>query len=314
MVKKTIWVLADPFSDWLPAGLSELGLHILDLSHASPEVVKKESIAAEGLILSSKITLDEFFFNQATNLKYVIRGGSGLENIDLKAAQERNIQVVSLPQGNRDAVAEQAVGMLLMLLNNLQRSDNEVRKFIWKREENRGTELYRKTVGIIGYGNTGSALATRLSGFGCDVIAYDKYKNGIDTPFVRQVSLTELQQHCDILSFHVPLTPETYHFGNDDFWKKFTKKIWVLNLSRGAVIETKSLLHQLISGKILGAALDVLEDEPLSRTNESQRATYEQLFRENVVLSPHIGGWTFESRERISKLITAEVQRIYKQT
>ncbi|MCZ2357391.1 MAG: hypothetical protein LC115_12025 [Bacteroidia bacterium] len=305
------WILADPFSDWLPQKLADIGISLWDFSSKSPAFIEEKLTDAEGLILSSKIKLSASLLEKSKSLRYIIRGGSGLENIDVSAAKKQNIRVISLPQGNRDAVAEHAAGMLLMLLNNLQRSDSEVRNFLWNREQNRGSELWNKTVGIIGFGNTGSAFANRLTGFGCRIIAYDKYKTGIDNPWVEQVSLETLQQHTDILSFHVPLTSETYHLGNNSFWDKFAKKIWVINLSRGAVIDTAALLQNLKANKIAGAALDVLEDEPLTNLTEQKQTLYQQLFTQNVVLSPHIGGWSFESKERISKLIIAEVAQLY---
>jgi len=269
----------------------------------------------EGIIIRGKIRLDEKLLSKAQKLKFIARIGAGMENIDLEFAKKNGITCLNAPEGNRDAVGEHAVGMLLMLLNHLRRADQEVRRGVWIREGNRGVEIQGKTVGIIGYGNMGSAFAQRLAGFDATVLAYDKYKFGYSSRFVRESTLEELMELADILSLHVPLTDETIWMVDDDFISKFRKPIWLINTSRGKVVRTASLVSALKTGKILGAALDVLEYEKLS-FEDIDRANLPEDFKyliqsDQVVLSPHIAGWTYESNEKMAKVIIDKIRKLY---
>jgi len=262
--------------------------------------------AYHGIVLRSRVPIDREFLHSAPQLKFIARAGAGLENIDLEAAEAQNVKVFSVPEANRDAVGEHAVGMLLMLLNHLKRADHEVRNGIWKRAENRGTEISGKTVGIIGFGQMGSALAEKLRGFGCRIIAFDKYhQHGPD--YVTHVSLKTLQQEADIISFHVPLTEETKYYLNADFVQQCARPFYLINTARGPVVETAVLVNGLKSGKIAGACLDVLEFEKSSfeklRTDELPESFQYLTQSENVILSPHIAGWTHESHYKLSEFL-----------
>ncbi len=270
-----------------------------------PAVTRTEVLSAlsayEVLIIKSKTTVDETLLAGAPNLKLIIRAGVGLENIDEAACAARGIQVHNTPGANADAVGDHALGMLLGLMNNLYRANAQVKQFVWEREPNRGHELRGKTVGIIGYGHTGSAVARRLQGFGVQVLAYDKYKTGFGNRHVEEAELKDIYTHADVLTLHVPFTAETHHLVNARYLENFKKPIWLLNLSRGSVVHTLDLIEALQQGRVLGAALDVLENEQMDALTLEQRANYEMLFAmENVVLSPHIGGWSYESAQQVN--------------
>ena len=251
----------------------------------------------EGIIIRSKITLDAAILRKATKLKCIGRVGAGMESIDIKTAAELGITCFNSPEGNRDAVGEHALGMLLTLFNNIGYANEEVKQGIWKREENRGIEIKGKTIGIIGYGNTGSAFAQKLSGFEANVIAYDKYKSNFSNSWVKEVSLAELQAHSDVISFHIPLTLETHYMFNAEFISKCKKTFYVINTARGPVVNTHDLIQGLNSGKINGAVLDVIEYEETSfeKIQKFPPEFYELAMFKNVILSPHIAGWTHES-------------------
>jgi D-3-phosphoglycerate dehydrogenase len=266
----------------------------------------------DGLAIRSRFKIDNSFLVNASRLRFIARGGAGMENIDLIAANDKGIACLSAPEGNRDAVGEKATAMLLMLMNNLLRADHEVRQGQWNREKNRGYELQGKTIGIIGYGNMGSAFAQRLQGFDVKVLAYDKYIS-IQTPlnYVQQAELNELFKECDVISLHLPLTEETDYFANAAFFAAFQKPIWFVNTARGKNTDTAALVTALQSGKVKGAALDVLEYESVSFEDFDHStipAPLQYLFNsDNVVLSPHIGGWTFESHEKIAKALVSKI-------
>lgn len=276
------------------------------------EALKKIIKNYSGIIIRSKIKLDKDFLEHADTLRFIGRVGAGMENIDVAFAESRGISCLNAPEGNRDAVAEQAVGMLLMLFNKLIIADKEVRNGIWLREKNRGLELGGKTVGIIGYGNTGSAFARKLSGFGVEVLAYDKYKSGFSDVFVSESTMETLFKKSDILSLHVPLTKETNYLVSDEFISRFKKNIYLINTSRGKVIKTADLVKNLQNGKVKGACLDVLEYEGLSFENLSSGqlpTDFEELIKmPNVILSPHIAGWTQESNYKLAMTIVEKIR------
>ena len=264
-----------------------------------------------GVIIRGKIVLDREFLSAAGKLKFIGRVGAGMENIDLEYARARGIACLNAPEGNRDAVGEHTLGMLLMLLNNLRKADSEVRNGIWIREGNRGHEIKGKTIGIIGYGNMGSAFAQRLQGFDAKVIDYDKYKSGFGDHRVEEADMDTLFRRCDIVSLHVPLTRETQYMANRSWMEKFAKNIWLINTARGKVVETAGLVHCLKTGKVRGACLDVLEYENLSFENIDHQRLPEDfkylIQSDRVILSPHIAGWTVESHYKLAKVISQKI-------
>lgn len=273
-----------------------------------PEIIAQIG-AYEGLIIRSKTNIDEPVLVAATRLKAIGRAGAGLDLIDLEAAARRNICVFAANEGNRDAVAEHVVGMLLTLLNNIHWADAQVRRGQWLREANRGTELGGKTVGLVGYGNNGQATARRLSGFGVRVLAYDKYLSDYADAYAEAASFDTLLAEADILSLHVPLTDETNRWVNANLIGQFRKPIYLINAARGEIVVLADVLAALQSGKLLGACLDVLENEKLSQLNPEQQATFEALCQlPNVVLTPHVAGWSHESYVRINEVLVQKLR------
>ncbi len=273
----------------------------------------------DGLAIRSRFKLDADFLQRISQrVRCIGRAGAGMENIDVAAARSFGITCVSAPEGNRDAVAEHALGLLLMLMNHLRRADAEVRQGIWKREENRGDELEGKTVGIIGFGNMGSSFARRLSGFGVNILAYDPYIT-IDKnrwPLVQQVSEDVLLKESDVISLHVPLTTETTGFVNRNWFSRLGKPIRLINTARGKNIVTADLVEAIEQGKVTGAALDVLEYEAVSFEKidaSALPAPFKYLIQsEKVVLSPHIAGWTHESNEKIARILAERMVAVLK--
>ena len=269
----------------------------------------------QGIVIRSRFKIDQTFLDKATNLQFIARVGAGLESIDCEYAQSKNIALIAAPEGNRNAVAEHSLGMILSLFNNLNQADAEIRAGHWNRESNRGHELDGKTVGIIGYGNMGMAFAKKLRGFDVDVLCYDIQENVGDAN-ARQVNFVEFQEKVDVLSLHLPWTPETDKMVDAAFINGFAKSIWIINTSRGKNIVTADLVAALQSGKVLGAGLDVLEYEKLSFETLFQDATTPEAFQyllnaKNVILTPHIAGWTFESHERLAQVIVDKIKALY---
>lgn len=268
----------------------------------------------DGVVIRSKIKLDKQIIDKGTNLKFIARVGAGLENIDVPYAESKGISCINSPEGNRDAVAEHALGMILSLRNHLNRVDAEVRQGIWIREGNRGFEMKGKTLGIVGYGNMGAAFAQRLQGFEMRVIAYDKYKTGFANSFVEEVELDEIFLESDILSFHVPLTEETRYMFNKEWISKMHKPFYLINTARGPLVNTQALLSGIEERKVLGAALDVLEFEGTSfeqLKDDELPESYKQLMQcDKVLLSPHIAGWTMESNIKLSTVIVDKVKAL----
>lgn len=290
-----------------------------DHSSTYDEVLEK-IIDYQGIIIRSRIPLDKNFLTRASHLKFIARVGAGMENIDIETAENLGIKLINSPEGNRDSVAEHVVGMLLILMNRLFIASNEVKNGIWKREENRGDELLGKTFGIIGYGNMGKATAKRLSGFGVEVIFHDILPN-LSDEFATQVSLEELQKRADVLSLHIPLTDETHYLVDEEFISKMEKNFYFVNTARGKNLKTKALVQAIESGKVLGACLDVLEYEKSSfenldtstslSTKENQDLKY-LLDSEKVIVTPHIGGWTHQSKEKLAQVIVDKILADFK--
>jgi D-3-phosphoglycerate dehydrogenase len=267
-------------------------------------------------VLRSKFKITKEIIDSAPNLKCIARVGAGMENIDVEYATQKGIACVNSPEGNRDAVAEHALGMLLALFNNLVKANAEVRDGKWLREENRGVEFCGKTIGIIGYGNMGAAFAQRLQGFGVNVLAYDKYKTNFGNDFIKESRLEDIFEQADILSLHTPLTEETHYLINDAFIKQFKKNIYVVNTARGKCLNTTDLVKNLESGKVLGACLDVLEYEAVSFEGIDEKEIpqpLQYLLRsDKVILTPHIAGWTKESNIKLAEFLAEKIITVLK--
>lgn len=265
-----------------------------------------------GLLLRSKMFIGEEILSRAKQLEFIGRAGAGLDQIVEEEVLKRGIKLLNAPEGNRNAVAEHVLGMILSTFNNIHSSNQEVKNGIWKREENRGYELSEKTVAIIGYGNNGKALAKLLKGFDCNVLAFDISKN--INIYDENATLTQMEEiflKADVVSFHVPLTHLTTEMVDDAYLSKFNKKIWLFNLSRGKVVVLQDLLDNIDKGKVLGAGLDVLPNENLSEFKSKEPNLYTQLMEHpQVLLTPHIGGWTFESHEKINKVLFEKIKAI----
>lgn len=260
------------------------------------------------LVINSKIILDKAMIDKATNLKVVGRLGSGKEVIDLDYAKEKKILFHNSPEGNRDAVAEHAMGMLLSLMHLINQASAELREGKWLREKNRGTELKDKTVAILGYGNTGMEMAKRLKGFGVRVLAYDKYKVDFSDEFVIESSMQEIFESADIVSLHLPLTNETEYLVNKDWIKKFKKPFYLINTARGKMIRTSDIVEALQKGSIIAAAFDVLENENIASFTSDETMMFETLVAmNNVILTPHVAGWTFESKYKLASYLSEKM-------
>jgi len=278
---------------------------------ASKEEIEDIISSYDGIVIRSRFNIDRKFLNAAKNLKFIARVGAGLESIDVEYAESLGIKLLAAPEGNRNAVGEHALGMLLALFNNLVKADKEVKNGLWKRESNRGLELDGKTVGIIGYGNMGKAFAKKLRGFECEVLCYDITPNVADEN-ATQVSLEHLQKNSDVVSLHTPWTPLTNNMVNEEFINSFAKPFWLINTARGKSVVTSALVKALKSGKILGAGLDVLEFEKSSFETLFDSENFPPLLQElfamdNVILTPHIAGWTVESKIGLAEVIAEKI-------
>ncbi len=268
------------------------------------EEVYTEIPECVGLIVTTRIRVDKQIIDHARNLQWIGRLGSGMELIDVAYAESKGIHCVSSPEGNQDPVGEQAVGMLLALMHNILKSNLELRKGIWERDGNRAWELGGKTVAIIGYGHTGSTFAHKLSGFGVNIIAYDKYRKGFGNATVKEVSLEEVFRDADIVSLHLPLTDETKHIANSAFFRSFARPIWFMNTARGKLVNNPDLIAALEDGRVQGACLDVLENEKLNTyTEEEKEQLAFFLAASNVVVTPHIAGYSHEASIRMPRIV-----------
>lgn len=289
----------------------QLAVPGIDL-HYEPDWVRSDILTALGeveiLVMNSKTTVDRELLDAAPKLKMLGRAGVGMDHFDLPLLAERGIKVVNTPGANARPVGEQAVGMLLSMLHHIPEANAEVRQFQWLREQNRGTELGGRTVGIIGFGNTGSHFARCLSGFGCRILAYDKYKNNYAPEGIEEVELESIFGQCDVLSLHIPLTEETDGWINAEFFARFRQPIWFLNLARGPITPLAGLIEALDKGQVIAAGLDVLENEKMGKLTGAERERLENLFaRKQVIFTPHVGGWSHESLERINNWLVREI-------
>ena len=291
------------------------GFDCIDATHFSMDDLLQRKNEVQGIVIRARFFLNTEFLSNFPNLSFIARSGSGLENIDAAYCKAHHIQLFNSPEGNRNAVAEHALGMLLALMNKLCKANEQINRGIWKREENRGEELDGKTVGIIGYGNNGAAFAKKLRGFDVKVLAYDKFKQGFGDTFVQESTLEAIFNTADVLSLHIPQNKETVAFVNEAFINSFKKPFYLLNLSRGKIVHTESLIKALESNKIKAAGLDVLEYESKDFesifANQLPAAFQYLLDSDRVLLSPHVGGWTKESYFKLSDVLADKIISFY---
>jgi len=308
-------LLLDSNHPILKKGLENLGMQCDEDFTSTKKRVEDKIHNYDGLVIRSRLTIDKAFIDKASKLKFIARVGAGLENIDVTSAKEKGIQLIAAPEGNRNAVGEHTLGMILSLFNNFNKADREVRQGKWLREDNRGVELDGKTIGIIGYGNAGKAFAKKLKGFDVKVICHD-IKANIGDENAEQVSLKTLQSRANVVSLHVPETPLTVNMVNTEFIESFSKEFWLINTARGKNVVTADLVTALKSNKILGVGLDVLEYEKSSFENLFLDDKMPQAFRylinsNKVLLSPHVAGWTIESKVKLAQTIVDKVQKLF---
>jgi D-3-phosphoglycerate dehydrogenase len=312
MTKKVL--LIDTVHRIIPDKLKNAGFVTQECFEAGRDEIKNIICDYCGVVIRSRITFDKEIIDKATNLKFIARVGAGMESIDTDYCATKGIECLNSPEGNRDAVGEHAIALLLNIMNNIIKSDREVKNGIRKREENRGIELGNKTVAIIGYGNMGSSFAKKLSGFGCNVISYDKYKSGYSDGFTKESDYEEIFESADIVSLHVPLTEETKYMVDSNFINSFKKNIILLNTARGPVVKTADLVSTLKSGKVKAAGLDVIEYEE-SSFESSAEMTEKEEFKylascDNVILTPHIAGWTQESKIKLAEVLVDKILKL----
>lgn len=306
-------LIADEMHESILSLLQAIGFKTDYRPKASRQELLKIIGDYEVLLIRSKTDIDTEMVDAAAKLELIGRAGAGLDKIDVAYVESKGIEIVNAPEGNRDALAEHVMGLLLAMLNNVVSADAEIRQWIWDREANRGIELSDKTIGIIGYGNMGQAFVQRLRAFDCRILVYDKYKKGFGTKKVEEVSLEKIYDKADILSLHIPLSDETRSWVNRGFIEKFRKDIYLINSARGEILPIKDLLALLDSGKVIGAALDVLEKEKFEKLTGEERELFTDLFqRRNVVLSPHVGGWTFASYKRINEVLVGKIAAYFR--
>ena len=284
--------------------LTDKGFQVLYHPAITYDEVAQTIHSCIGLVVTTRIKVDQKLLDRASELQWIARLGSGMEMIDVDYATHKGIQCVSSPEGNCDAVGDHAIGMLLALLNNILKSNLELREGLWIREKNRGTELHDKVVGIIGYGHTGQAFAQRISGFGCKILAYDKYKSGFSSESVHESTLEEIFKQADVVSIHVPLTDETNHWVNQAFIDSFASPFYLINTSRGGIVTTADIIQGLKDQKILGVCLDVLENEKIETFTEVEKAQFDFLMAApNVILTPHIAGYSLEASYKMAHFV-----------
>jgi D-3-phosphoglycerate dehydrogenase / 2-oxoglutarate reductase len=309
---KITCLIIDPTHEIIIPLLEKEGIKVDYRPEIKPEEVLQIIHLYDGIIVRSKMKIDREFLERASRLRFIARAGAGVDLIDVREVEIRNIQLLNAPEGNMDALAEHTVGMTLSLLNNIVRADKQIRKGIWDREGNRGWELGNKTIGLIGFGFMGKAVAKRFASFGCRVIVYDRDPAVIISEPYEAVSIEKLREEADIISFHIPLDEENRNLVDFNYLNGFRKKIWVINTARGEILVLKDLIRLLEEGKVAGAALDVLEKEKPDQLSGRQKAEFEQICSmDNVILTPHVGGWSFESYQKISEVLASKIRDLY---
>ncbi|HEX8427523.1 NAD(P)-dependent oxidoreductase [Hymenobacter sp.] len=311
----SLCLVIDEMHPSLPEYMQEIGVTL----HYRPDLKAADVPAAlaahpyDGLMVRSKLRVTAELLAHGPQLRYVARAGAGVDNIDEEAMAAAGVTLLNAPEGNRDAVGEYAVGLLLALFRNIVRADQEVRAGLWRREANRGEEIGGKTIGLLGYGHMGRAFARRLSAFNCTVLAYDHDPAVLPDAYATLVGLAELQDRAEVFSLHIPYSAANHHFVNETLLQGFRQPIWLLNTARGEVLDHKALVQSLQNGQVRGAALDVLDNEKLVTLTPEQQTRFNYLMSTpNVVLSPHIGGWTFQSYRRINEVLAAKLQEFLK--
>ncbi len=303
---KTTILIVDDIHEIMLKKFDQAGIYYDYQPNISREEAEKIISNYSGMVIRSKFQVDKAFFELAPNLRFIARAGAGMDNIDDTIAAQRDVLLIPANEGNRDAVGEHMIGMLLSLMNNLNRGDQQIRSGQWLREANRGYELKGRTVGLIGYGHNGMAMAKKLSGFDVTVLAYDKYRIGYTDQYATETHMEKIYKEADVISFHIPLTDETKGMIDVDYLAKFEKPIFFLLGARGGIVKVPAVLGGLDSGSILGAAFDVLPIEKFPKLAEQSWYT-DLISRDNVILSPHVAGWTFESYYKLSEIAADKI-------